>query len=269
MKPLHLSLIGWAAMAAVMVVLYFVQRRTRDAGVVDVGWSGGVGALAVFYALLADGEPSRRTLLAVLAGLWSARLAVYLLKDRVLAGDEDGRYQMLRERWGARAQRNLFLFFQVQALWAVLFSIPFLPVAYSRQPTFAWGDAIAVVLWFVAVAGESIADRQLARFRADPSHRGKTCRVGLWRYSRHPNYFFEWLHWFAYVFLAWGAPYGRLTLAGPVVMLLFLYKVTGIPYTEKRALRSRGEEYRRYQETTSAFVPWFPKSTPDKTEINR
>ncbi len=259
MSPVLLALVGWAVMTAVMILLYLLQRATKDAGVVDVGWSAGVGALAVFYAVLGDGDATRRLLLGVLAGLWSLRLAVFLLKDRILAGSEDGRYQMLREAWGARAQRNLFIFFQVQAVWTVLFSLPFLPVVYHDQPVFAWFDLVAVAIWLVAVGGEAVADRQLARFRADPANKGKTCRQGLWRYSRHPNYFFEWVHWFTYVFLAVGSPYLWLTLFGPVVMLLFLYKVTGIPYTEKRALITRGDAYRRYQETTSAFIPWFPK----------
>jgi steroid 5-alpha reductase family enzyme len=259
MNPLLLALIGWAAMGAVMVVLSLVQRATKDAGVVDVGWAGGVGALAVFYAVMADGDTSRRLLLGILAGLWSFRLAGFLLKDRILAGDEDGRYRMLREKWGHRTQRNLFIFFQVQAFWAVLFSVPFLPVAYHDQPLLGWFDMVGIVVWVVALAGETAADRQLARFRADPANRGRTCQRGLWRYSRHPNYFFEWVHWFTYVFLAFGSPYVWLTLAGPAVMLLFLYKVTGIPYTEKQALISRGDDYRRYQETTSAFIPWVPK----------
>lgn len=259
MSPLSLVLTGWAAMAVIMVGLYFVQRATQDAGVVDVGWAGGVGALAVFYAVMGDGDATRRFLLAILAGGWSLRLAGYLLKDRVLAGAEDGRYHMLREKWGHRTQRNLLIFFQVQALWAVLFAVPFLPVVYLDKGVSGWFDVVGIAVWVVALAGETVADRQLARFRADPKHRGKTCRKGLWQYSRHPNYFFEWVHWFTYVFLALGSSHVWWTLAGPAVMLLFLYKVTGIPYTEKQALLTRGDDYRRYQETTSAFVPWFPR----------
>ena len=111
----------------------------------------------------------------------------------------------------------------------------------------------------MAVLGETIADRQLARFRADPENRGKTCNQGLWRYSRHPNYFFEWIHWFAYIFLAVGSPHWWLALLGPLVMAVFLLKITGIPYTELQSLKSKGESYREYQRTTSAFIPWFPK----------
>ena len=111
------------------------------------------------------------------------------------------------------------------------------------------------------MAGESIADRQLAAHRNNPSNQGKTCRNGLWRYSRHPNYFFEWLHWFSYAFLTvgLGAGWVMASLAGPVVMLVFLYRVTGIPYTEAQALRTRRADYVEYQRTTSAFIPLPPK----------
>jgi len=258
MKPWQVILTGWAAMALVMLVFYFVQRRTKNAGVVDFVWAAGVGGLAVLYAAVASGAPGRRILLASLAGIWSFRLASHLLIDRVLGKPEDGRYEMLRQNWGDKAQTFFLSFFQIQALWAVMFSIPFLPVVY-RQGTLGGLDFLAVLVWLIAVGGETLADRQLARFRADPENKGKTCRAGLWRYSRHPNYFFEWIHWLTYVCLGLGSPYWWVTLMGPVVMLLFLYKVTGIPYTEKRALQSRGDDYRRYQQTTSAFIPWFPK----------
>ena len=262
MHPLTLALWGWAGMAVVMLLLYLLARVRKDAGIVDVGWSAGVGALAVWYAAWGAGDPVRRVLLAVLAGVWGLRLAGYLLVNRVLSPGEDGRYAMLREKFGRRAETFFLGFFQVQALWAVLFSVPFLPVAFHAGPFPTVWDVCGIIVWGVAVAGESLADRQLARFRDRPGSSGRTCREGLWRYSRHPNYFFEWVHLFAYVFLAMGAPWWPVAFAGPIVMLVFLYKITGIPYTEKRALASRGDEYRRYQQTTSAFVPWPPREDP-------
>ncbi len=124
----------------------------------------------------------------------------------------------------------------------------------------AW-DIAGVLVWLLAVGGERTADAQLERFRADPANRGRTCRVGLWRLSRHPNYFFEWLHWWSYVLIGFAAPLGWLTLLGPAVMLLFLLRITGIPMTELRAIESRGDAYREYQRTTSAFFPWPPKAS--------
>lgn len=259
MIPFTLMLLAWLLMAVVMAVLWLVQRATRNAGVVDVGWAGGLGALVVLYALLAPGDPLRRVLVGVLAGAWSLRLASYILTNRVLGRSEDGRYQALRARWGERAQPYFFVFFQAQAVLDVLFSLPFLvAMTNPRQGIGAWGVA-GVLVWLAAVAGEAVADRQLAAFRADPVNRGRTCRVGLWRASRHPNYFFEWVHWWSYVLLAVGSPWWALTLVGPALMAFFLFKVTGIPATEAQALVSRGEDYRDYQRTTSAFIPWFPK----------
>jgi steroid 5-alpha reductase family enzyme len=167
----------------------------------------------------------------------------------------------MREFWGERAQRNFFLFFQAQALFIVIFALPLLAVTLSPRPALDLWDALGVVIWVVAVAGETVADRQLARFRADPANRGKTCRLGLWRLSRHPNYFFEWLHWWAYVPLGIGGPWGWVTLLGPAMMWLFLFRITGIPHTEQQALISRGDDYRDYQRTTSVLIPWFPKES--------
>jgi steroid 5-alpha reductase family enzyme len=134
-------------------------------------------------------------------------------------------------------------------------------VVLNPTPSLGIWDLVGAGIWATAVIGETTADRQLARFRAQPENRGKTCNQGLWRYSRHPNYFFEWIHWFAYIFLAVGSPIWWLTLLGPVLMGIFLLKITGIPYTEQQSLKSRGESYREYQRTTSAFIPWFPKKS--------
>jgi steroid 5-alpha reductase family enzyme len=193
---------------------------------------------------------------AGLAAAWALRLAVYLLRDRVLAGrGEDGRYRALREYWGGRAEQNFLWLYLGQAVVATLFLVP-IAAAMRGGRLDGWTGA-GVIVWLMAVIGESLADRQLARFRADPANRGAVCRAGLWQYSRHPNYFFEWVHWWAYVLIGHAAP---LTLLGPVAMLLFLFRITGIPFTERQAVRSRGDAYRAYQRTTSVFVPWPRRS---------
>ena len=259
LSPLTLLALGALLMVLLMGGLWLVQRRTRDAGIVDVGWAAGLGLLALLYGVAAPGHPTRRYLVAILAALWSFRLARHLLVDRVLGKPEDGRYQTLRAGWGNQAQRNFFIFFQAQALLDVVFSLPFLAVALSPLAAPRALDGLAIAVWLIAVTGEFVADRQLARFRRDPANRGRTCRTGLWRLSRHPNYFFEWLHWWTYVLLAAGSPWAPLTLLGPALMLLFLFKLTGIPHTEAQALKSRGDDYRAYQRTTSVFIPWFPR----------
>jgi steroid 5-alpha reductase family enzyme len=247
-------------MALVMAALWEFQRRRQDATIVDVAWSGGMGAMALAFALFGEGSKENRLLLGVIAGSWSLRLFIYLLSSRVLGHKmEDGRYAALRKKWGARAQWNFFLFFQFQALLVVLFAIPFAPVASNPSTDWSVWRWLGIGIAIVAIAGETLADAQLARWRSDPSKKGLTCRSGLWNYSRHPNYFFEWIHWWAYVVLAVGANDWWIALWGPLIMLLFLFRVTGIPYTEAQALRTRAD-YAEYQKSVSVFVPWFPRS---------
>jgi steroid 5-alpha reductase family enzyme len=246
----------WLLAALLMTLGWRWQRDHANAGIVDVLWSVGVGGGAVVLAWCGAGAGWPRITLAVLGGLWGTRLAVHLW-TRVRGEPEDGRYRNLRTLWNGD-QVKFFLFFQFQAVLIVLFALPFLAVARNRVASSSQLSA-GVAIWLVSVIGESIADRQLARFRADPVNRGRTCRQGLWRYSRHPNYFFEWLHWFAYVCLALGSPLAWLAWSGPVVMYLFLRWISGIPYTETQALRSRGEDYRAYQRSTPMLFPWFPR----------
>jgi steroid 5-alpha reductase family enzyme len=247
---------GWAIMAIVMLALWQRQRTTGNAGVVDVAWAFGTAAMIPWLALAADGDFARRVLIASLGALWGVRLAAHLAR-RVFGEAEDGRYRHMRESFGDRGQTVFFVFFQVQAGWTLLFALaPWAASASARA--LGWWDALGVTIWLTAMIGEAVADRQLATFRAEPSNRGRVCDVGLWRYSRHPNYFFEWIHWFAYVAIGIGSPYWWVTLAGVAMTYVFLTRLTGIPYTESQALRSRGDAYRHYQETTNAFIPGPP-----------
>ncbi len=259
LDPRLQGIVGLVLVSAMMAALWLVQRRSGNAGVVDVGWTAGIGLLGVLFAATSGGFLPRRILAAALIGAWSARLAVYLLRDRVLGQPEEGRYRTLRAQWGAAAQRKLFAFFQMQAAAALFFALPVLVAAWNPVARWTVGDLAGVAIWVVSVGNTVLADRQLARFKRRPESRGKTCREGWWRYSRHPNYFFEWLHWWSYAAMAAGSAYWWVALAAPAAMLYFLLRVTGIPPTEAQALASRGDDYRRYQRTTSAFVPWFPK----------
>ena len=258
MNPWWQLLTVWLLAAALMTLGWRWQRARANAGIVDVLWAAGVGGSAVLLAATGSGAPVTRLLLALLGGVWGGRLAVHLWR-RVRGEAEDGRYRNLRAHWHGR-QWKFFAFFQFQALLVALFALPFVAVAANPGATVPW-LAAAAAIWLLGVAGESLADAQLARFRAEPGNRGRTCRQGLWRYSRHPNYFFEWLHWFAYACLAVGSPLGWLAWSGPLVMYVFLRWISGVPYTEAQALRSRGDDYRDYQRRTPMLMPWFPKRT--------
>jgi steroid 5-alpha reductase family enzyme len=254
------ALVTTAASASLlMVIAWLIQRRTGDAGIVDVIWAGSLGAAALAAAYFGPGDMTRRLVVASIAGIWSIRLTTYLFTDRILKAEhEDGRYLMLREQWGPSAQAWFFGFFQIQALFVLAFATPFFVAAYNATP-FGVLDLLGISIWLVSLTGETIADRQLSRHRSDPDNKGKTCRTGLWAWSRHPNYFFEWLHWWSYVLIGFGSVWWWLSPAAAVFMLFLLFFVTGIPYTEKRAIASRGEDYRAYQRTTNVFIPWFPK----------
>ena len=260
MSPWLALAVVWVGSALGMAALYVFAMRVRNIGYVDVGWAGLMALSALFVGAVGMGSPLHRGLVAMFGAVWGARLCLHLL-HRVLNEDEDGRYRALRAEWQGSPSR-FFLFFQLQAVVVALFSLPFLAAAANQayHPT-GWTLA-AVLVWLVSMAGESLADRQLARFRAEPANRGKTCRVGLWSWSRHPNYFFEWLHWSSYLLLAIGSDLVWLSLVGPILMFAFLYRVSGIPWTEAQALRSRGEDYARYQREVSAFFPWPPRRNP-------
>ena len=248
---------GWILATAVMALVWLWHLRLRNAAIVDAGWAFLVGGLAVLYAVLGDGWPPRRAAIAFMMGSWGARLTVYLLYDRVFGRPEDGRYADLRRRHGDGANAWFFWFFGARAVAAVFFSLPALLAVLNTAEGFSPFEFAAAALWIVAFTGEVTADRQLERFKSDRANEGRTCQAGLWRYSRHPNYFFESLMWVAYATFASGSPWGWIAWVCPATMVVLLVKVTGIPPTEAQALRTRGDEYREYQRTTSAFVPWF------------
>jgi steroid 5-alpha reductase family enzyme len=253
----------WCLAAVLMTLGWQWQRRRHNAGIVDVIWAGGLAAAAIWLGLSGDGAILPRAILGTFGGLWGGRLALHLWK-RVSHEAEDGRYRYLREHWQG-SQIKLFLFFQFQALLIVLFALPFLAVSYNSREGFTGWTVLGMAIWLISSTGESLADMQLARFRANPANRGLTCRAGMWHYSRHPNYFFEWLHWLTYVALAVGSPILWLTVPGPVLMYVFLRWVSGIPFTEAQALRTRGLDYRLYQQQTPMFFPWIPNEVASES----
>jgi steroid 5-alpha reductase family enzyme len=263
MTALPILLTALVGLCLVFVALYLVCRRLDNYGFVDVAWSYAFAFVAIYYAWAAPGWLPRRLLLAGMAILWSLRLGTHLL--RRVAGHhpvEDGRYVQLRRDWAGNFAPKMAGFFQLQAASVILLSLPFLLPALNATSSFHWLEIAGALLWLAALGGESLADAQLRAFKHDPANRGRVCAVGLWRYSRHPNYFFEWLIWVGFALIALASPWGWLALLSPLSILYLLLRVTGIPLTEEQSVRSKGDAYLQYQKTTSAFVPWWPKPLP-------
>ena len=249
---------GTAAVAVLMFILWLLHFPLRNAAIVDVGWVMGIALLAMLYAVHGVGYWRRTVFLASMVLLWALRLGFHLLFTRVNGQPEEGRYVELRRKWSSHIGLKFLLFFEAQALLCGVLSLPFALAMHDPTkgpPEFEnWGLGI----WVVAFLGEMIADSQLKRFKLNPQNKVRVCNVGLWHYSRHPNYFFEFLIWVSFAIVALPAQYGYLGLISPVLILFLLFRVSGIPATEEQAIRSKGEAYRKYQRSTSAFVPWFP-----------
>jgi steroid 5-alpha reductase family enzyme len=255
-----LILVCLVACCGVMAVVWVWARKIRNAGVVDIFWSFNFPLIALLLYILAPGDPIRKLLICGMVVIAGVRLGSHLAIRVIRHLDvEEGRYQQLRKEWAPHPDSKFFWFFQMQALSNVLFALPFFIVSMNVHPGLSGWEAVGIALWVVAVTGEAIADRQLAGFKKDPANKGKVCAIGLWHYSRHPNYFFEWLIWVAYFIFALGSPWGWLAIISPLLVLYLLLKVTGIPATEEQSLRSKGAAYAAYQQSTSVFIPW-PKA---------
>ncbi|MBL8036929.1 MAG: DUF1295 domain-containing protein [Nitrospira sp.] len=261
--PLSLVVIAYITVAVLMVILWFVQRKTKNAAIGDVGWCVGLIASVLLYITQASVGIERILLTAMLVLMYAGRLGHHIYSQRIAGQPEDNRYRRLRKEWGDSESVNMFVYFQWKAVSVAVFSLPFLVVLWNPRIPSSIVEMLGLLIWGLAVSWEAKADRQLAYFRADPRNQGRVCREGLWRYSRHPNYFFDWLHWCSYVVMTLGAPGWLFTWVGPIGMGWLLFRVTGIPRAEREALSTRGEEYKAYQATTNVFFPWFPRPTPD------
>jgi len=257
MAPEVIVPLGVLSVMVALAIVWWDQTRSHNANLVDPVWSWTLGWLGVLFAIFGSAPAPLRLLLAVLAGGWGFRLGLHLYL-RNHGKPEDARYARFRQKWGAHADRNMFWFLEFQAILSAVLAGGFVVVAWRDDWPPAWAVTCAVVAWVVAVAGEALSDAQLARFRRDPANRGRVNRDGLWRYSRHPNYFFETLHWFTYVFLAVGTAGWWVALVAPAVMAWLLLKLSGIPMTEAQMAKSK-PGYAEYIRTTSAFIPWPPK----------
>jgi steroid 5-alpha reductase family enzyme len=268
-----MSILYFEALVAIAVSLsvlmagaWAVQQRTGNSGWVDTIWTFSLGLTGAASALwpVAGAVPNpRQWLVAALVAVWSIRLGSHIAV-RTAAISDDPRYAAFAKEWGVNSPRRMFLFLQNQGFGSIPLVFSIFVAARFPQPGLRIQDYLGVAILVAGISGEALADAQLKRFRSDPANQGRVCDAGLWRWSRHPNYFFEWFGWLAYPVIAISLdallsyPWGWATLLAPIFMYWILVHVTGIPPLEAQMLRSRGERYRAYQSRTSAFFPLPP-----------
>jgi steroid 5-alpha reductase family enzyme len=273
LAELHMTVLYLKALAAIalslsllMTIAWGVRERTGNSGWVDTIWTFAVGLVGAGSALwpVAGAAPSaRQWLVAALISIWSLRLGWHIAV-RTRGISDDARYAAFASEWGLDARRRMFIFLQNQALGSIPLAFSIFVAARFPETGLRLEDYLGVLILLVGITGEALADAQLKEFRNDPANKGWVCDVGLWRWSRHPNYFFEWFGWLAYPVIAISIghplqyPWGFASLLAPVLMYWFLVHVTGIPPLEAQMLRSRGDRYRDYQSRTSAFFPRPP-----------
>lgn len=249
-----LVMTAWLMAALVMVCAFGVYCYLNNPGVVDVAWSLAIAAAAFAYTF-SQAINIPQVVFALLVMIWASRLAGYLLITRVIPGHVEKRYEKLSEGWQMNKRLAFFANYQFQAFLALIVASPFYFI--SQLSALSFLSYLAMIVIIIGILGESIADWQLQQFRNH--HAGEVCNVGLWRYSRHPNYFFDWCAWLGFALAALAQPYGFIALMSPALLLFIMLKITG-PITEQGSLDSRGDKYRQYQSRTSMFFPWLPRS---------
>ena len=254
------------SLSILMAGAWAVQQRTGNSGWVDTIWTfslGLVGAAGALWPIAGSAPNARQWLVAALVAIWSLRLGVHIA-IRTAGISDDPRYASFAREWGLHAPRRMFIFLQNQALGTIPLVFAIFVAARFPSDALRLQDFLGVLVLLVGIGGEALADAQLKTFREDPDNKGRVCDAGLWRWSRHPNYFFEWFGWLAYpvIGLSVHYPWGLSTLLAPIFMYWILVYVTGIPPLEEQMLRSRGERYRDYQLRTSRFFPLPPKGVP-------
>jgi steroid 5-alpha reductase family enzyme len=240
-----------------MIVVFFLAWIREDNSIVDIAWGGGF-IIVSFFSLLQGGHIAPRSLLVTaLVSIWGLRLAWHIYRRNRGRG-EDFRYRAWRESWGKWFRwRSFFQIFMLQGLILVVVALPVIWVNRNTAPGLAWTDGFALAVWLFGFGFEAVGDRQLTQFRKNPENHGKIMASGLWRYSRHPNYFGEATLWWGMSLFALAVPLGWIGLAGPLVITLMLRFVSGVPLLEKKY--AGNSDFRDYRNRTPVFVPWIPR----------
>lgn len=255
MNPMQMAAV---AIFVYMTGVFLIALRVRDNSIVDVAWGGGflmVVAVVTGRSGLASG---RQILIGVLISVWALRLLLHIhTRNRGRSG-EDFRYRQWRETWGRwfvlRSYLQIFML-QGVVMWVV--AMPILIAGLGHDQPLGPVDAAGGLVWLFGFLFESVGDWQLLRFKRDPANQGGIITTGLWRFTRHPNYFGEVVVWWGLFLIALGAPHGWWALISPVTITFLLLRVSGIPMLEKK-YEGRAD-FAHYRAVTNAFLPWFPK----------
>jgi steroid 5-alpha reductase family enzyme len=252
--------LGLLGMLLIFLVAWMWARRCDNYSLVDAAWAFGIGLTGVFWLAVSGGGSVKHWVAGGLVAMWSLRLGWHLQRRiRRAHPEEDARYVRLREVWTGRVASAFFWFFQAQAISVVLLALPFLLIAADPDDGWSVWESVGLAVTLIGILGEGLADRQMSYFKAGKPDSKAVCQEGLWRYSRHPNYFFEAIIWLGFYLFACGSDWGWATVYAPAMIIFLLLRVTGIPPTEAAAVLRKGDAYRRYQETTSPFIPWPQK----------
>ena len=259
MNFLSVYLLAGGVVLGLMVLLWLLSLALRNASIVDIFWGTGfvIAAWAAFL-FTPDGFLPRKLLLAALVTIWGLRLSIHILR-RNWGKPEDFRYSAWRQESGRNWWwYSFFKVFLLQGILLWIISTPLIAVQFSpTPPRLGPLDALGVLVWAFGFYFEAAGDAQLERFKSDPANKGKLLTTGVWHYTRHPNYFGDAAQWWGYFLIA-AAAGAWWTIFSPVLMTLLLVRVSGVALLEKTLIKTK-PGYREYAETTSAFVPWFPR----------
>lgn len=259
MSFIQIYLAGLLGIVVYMAILWLVSLRLKDASIVDIFWGPGFVLAGFIYYLLTDGYPTRKLIVLILVGLWGLRLGIHIGQRNIGKG-EDYRYQNWRKTNGERWWwKSFFQVFLLQGVLMWFISMPLLAAQFSAEPAaLTLFDFLGIGLWIIGFVFEAVGDWQLTQFKANPANKGKVMRTGLWRYTRHPNYFGDATAWWGYFCLALSVPFGFMTVLSPLLMTYMLMKVSGAALLEK-GLKKTKPEYADYIESTNAFFPGMPR----------
>lgn len=252
---IHMLLVGGLSVGTLFFLSWVIHLPLKNAAVVDVTWGLGFILLSAVYVWQGQRFNLRNTIYFLMVLLWGARIVFYLIKRIVHEKEEDKRYRKIRQNFGKMAWFKFLFIFELQAGLEMIISIPFIIVSVNASPSLSYLEILGAIIFILSLIGEAVADEQLHAFKRNLVNKGKTCDVGLWYYSRHPNYFFELMIWIGLFIYALGSPMGWVAIISPLVMYFLLRYVSGVPLAEEQSLLSRGDEYKKYQERTSIFFP--------------